>query len=210
MRIQFPFPLRILKHRGLLRPGAQVILDIGMSWCRWSSRRATHKTEIISVSKHPGSWNLSIGRNESFFRPNGQGKTNSWNPIYLLAYGKSFSHSTFKDCIQHGKVNSHRRDRSNGSWPNWKYPFPWGKKLFVFGKPALDELWETCICWLTNEHLSVVRGDLRIAEPFSIAQCKPVIRTPCSFNNITCGRSKTKQNPPLNSEREKKLDEGSR
>jgi DNA replication and repair protein RecF len=95
--------------------------------------------------------------------PNGQGKTNLLESIYLLAYGKSFRTATPKECIQHGQPEC----RVEGTIQHGTLTRDLHisitqseKKLFLLGKNvSFDEfVGNLHLLAFTHEHLNVVRG----------------------------------------------------
>jgi DNA replication and repair protein RecF len=103
----------------------------------------------------PGT-NLLVG-------PNGQGKTNLLESIYLLGYGRSFRTSSPRDCIRHG-------DQAAAAWGTVEHGAlerdlevaitPTEKRLLVFGKEASleDFVGNLHVLAFTGEHLKIVRG----------------------------------------------------
>jgi DNA replication and repair protein RecF len=98
-----------------------------------------------------------------FLGPNGQGKTNLLEAIYLLGYGRSFRTPRLRDCIQHGKgecsvggtVACGEREREVQVVVS-----PGARRLLVHGKEVpLDRfLGNLHVFAITHEHLSIVRG----------------------------------------------------
>ena len=99
-----------------------------------------------------------------FFGPNGQGKTNLLEAVYLLGYGRSFRTPSPRDCIRHGEEScSLAGTVSYGSIERELGVKLWregDKQLMIFGKPAgLGEfIGNLHVLAFTQEHLKVVRG----------------------------------------------------
>jgi DNA replication and repair protein RecF len=99
-----------------------------------------------------------------FFGPNGQGKTNLLEAIYLLGYGRSFRSATPKDCIQHGAQEC----RVDGKVEHASLIRELGvslsrtdeKQLLLHRKPAglAEFIGKFHALAFTQEHLKIVRG----------------------------------------------------
>jgi DNA replication and repair protein RecF len=98
-----------------------------------------------------------------FSGPNGQGKTNLLESIYLLGYGKSFRTSIPKECIQHGQSECRVEGTIEHGTLTRDLQISIShaeKKLFLLGKAvSLDEfVGNLHLLAFTHEHLNVVRG----------------------------------------------------
>ncbi len=105
---------------------------------------------------------LSSGTN-LFVGPNGQGKTNLLESVYLLGYGKSFRTAASRDCIRYGE-NQCRIEGTIEHGAIAKDLQVWigarAKKLLLHGKAVgIEEFAGSLpILAFAHEHLGVIRG----------------------------------------------------